>query len=134
MQVGAWSLTRQILHYRRQLACGAARFRDIRQGHGKHLESRGELGIVRYLILFVFVQFLLLSKIACARDVGSWPMPKMPDLFTSIDGHPPCSVPILRYEALGHSTTTTSENFVLFALEWVHTVLAPEEDVRIARV
>ena len=69
MQVGAWSLTRQILHYRRQLACGAAGFRDIRQGHGKHLESRGELGIVRYLIFYVFVQFLLLSEIACARDM-----------------------------------------------------------------
>ena len=38
------------------------RYQIIRQGPGKHLEleSRGELGIARYLILFVFVQFLLL--------------------------------------------------------------------------
>ena len=62
--------------------------------------------------------------------IGSWPMPKKPDLFTSIDRHPAASQSS-GTKRFGHSTTTTSENFVLFALEWVHTVLAPEDEVRI---
>lgn len=54
-------------------------------GYGEHMESRGELGIVRYLKLFVFVQFLLLSNVClCSWHRLLICVPNVPNSLTSI--------------------------------------------------
>ena len=68
---GSWAVQIQfasilIVTMFRNLTCSLI-VEHISEGQGsgdrKRMASRGELGNVRYLILFVFVQFLLLSNV-----------------------------------------------------------------------